>query len=193
MPTFFQACFAASPIQAGVDTFGMPFSIAPVAFLGRMSTVTMKRYVPQNWIGWCLICVGIGMLSILRPDTPTAEWLGFEVLTGCGLGIVWTAVRFPVIAPLPVSRNASAMAFFIFSRTFTETFSITIGSAVLQNQLSVRLPAGFLALFPGDVDVSFAAIPFIPTLPEPIQAQVKEAFADSMSVVWKLMLAFCVF
>ncbi|KZP00130.1 iron permease [Calocera viscosa TUFC12733] len=191
MPIFFQACFAATPIRAGIDSFGLAFTIAPAALVGGVSAVLTKRYVPQNWIGWVIITIGTGLLSLLRPDTPTAKWVGFEVLLGVGLGVVWTSVKFPILAPLPVSRNASAMALFTFSRTFAQTFGITIGSAVLQNQLKSRLPAAFLAQFPGGVDVSFAAIPFIPTLPEPVRSQVQAAFADSMSTVWKVLLAFC--
>ncbi|KZT60146.1 iron permease [Calocera cornea HHB12733] len=191
MPIFFQACFGATPIQAGVDTFGLAFTIAPAAVVGGVSAVLAKRYVPQNWIGWVIITIGTGILSLLRADTPTAKWVGFEILLGVGLGIVWTSVKFPILAPLPVSRNASAMSLFTFSRTFAQTFGITIGSAVLQNELKTRLPASFLAQFPGGVDVSVAAIPFIPALPEPLRFQVQEAFADSMSSVWKVMLVFC--
>ncbi|EJU06531.1 iron permease [Dacryopinax primogenitus] len=191
MPVFFQACFGASPIQAGVDTFGLAFTIAPAALVGGVSAVLTKRYVPQNWIGWILLTIGTGILSLLRVDTPTASWVGFEILTAVGLGLIWTSVKFPILAPLPVSRNASAMALFTFSRTFAQTFGITIGSAILQNELMTRLPTAFLTLFPGGVDVSFGAIPYIPTLPSPIRDQVQDAFADSLSILWKVMLAFC--
>ncbi|KZT60147.1 iron permease [Calocera cornea HHB12733] len=191
IPIFFQACFGVTPIQAGVDTFGLAFTIAPAAVVGGVSAVLAKRYVPQNWIGWIIITIGTGILSLLRADTPTAKWVGFEIFLGVGVGIVWTSVKFPILAPLPVSRNASAMALYMFSRIFAQTFGITIGSAVLQNELKTRLPASFLAQFPAGVDVSVAAIPFISTLPEPLRFQVQEAFADSMSTVWKVMLAFC--
>ncbi|EJU06529.1 iron permease [Dacryopinax primogenitus] len=192
MPVFFQACIGVSPIQAGVNMFSFSFSIAPFALVGGVSAVLTKRYVPQNWIGWAIITIGTGCLSLLRADTPTAEWAGFQVLAGVGIGIVWTTVKFPILAPLPVSRNASAMALFTFSRILAQTFGITIGGAVLQNGLKMRLPAAFLALLPGNVDVSFAAIPFIPTLPAPVRVQVQQAFAESLSIVWKVLLTFCV-
>lgn len=37
------------------------------------------------------------------------------------------------------------------------------------------------------MEIAFAAIPVIPTLPEPLRSQVREAFAESLSLVWKVM------
>jgi flagellar biosynthesis/type III secretory pathway M-ring protein FliF/YscJ len=47
--------------------------------------------------------------------------------------------------------------------------------------LKRKLPAGFQ----GELD--FASIPTIKTLPQPLQDQVKHAFADSLKVVWAVM------
>ena len=95
------------------------------------------------------------------------------------------------MAPLPVKRNATALAFFAFTRAFAQTWGITIASTILENELQKKLPASFVSQFPGGTSIAYAAIPLIKNLPEPLRTQVRVAFADSMSVIWKTMVGIC--
>ena len=95
---------------------------------------------------------------------------------------------FPILAPLPVERTASALAFFAFLRAFAQTWGIAISSTILQNELKRRLPPDFVALFPDGVEIAYAAIPTIKTLQEPLRGEVGAAFAGSMSIIWKTMI-----
>ena len=47
-----------------------------------------------------------------------------------------------------------------------------------------------MAQFPQGIEIAYAAIPIIPTLSEPTRTHVREAFANSLSVVWKVMIGF---
>lgn len=67
-------------------------------------------------------------------------------------------------------------------------WATTIGSTILQTQLKKKLPAEFLAQFPGGISLSYAAIPLISTLPEPLLGEVRAAFADSVDVIWQVMI-----
>ena len=72
-----------------------------------------------------------------------------------------------------------------------QAWAISISATILQNALRTRLPAAFLALIPPGHDIAYSAIPLIPTLaPAPLQAAVRAAFADSMRLVWRVLLAF---
>ena len=100
----------------------------------------------------------------------------------------YTGTIFPTLAPLPVSRTASALAFFSFARTFAQTWGVTIGSTVLQNRLASTLPAQFTAQFPSGAQIAYAAIPVINTLEEPLRTEVRNAFAASLKTVWLVMV-----
>lgn len=69
-----------------------------------------------------------------------------------------------------------------------QTLGIAISSAVLQNQLKGRLPADFTSTFPAGVEIAFSAIAQLPTLEEPLRSQVRVAFAESLSIIWKVMI-----
>ncbi|KAI0353160.1 hypothetical protein OH77DRAFT_1522645 [Trametes cingulata] len=66
----------------------------------------------------------------------------------------------------------------------------TMGKAILQDELRKQLPLGFVAQFTQGVEIAYSAIPAIPTLEVPLRSQVREAFAASLSVVWKAIIGF---
>ena len=47
--------------------------------LTGISTVVFGKYRPQNYIAWVISIVGMGILSTLKVDSPTRDWVGFQV------------------------------------------------------------------------------------------------------------------
>lgn len=120
----------------------------------------------------------------------------------------YVVTTFPILAPLPVSDNGSALGLFIFIRSFfsvsflscylliskiiptrfLQAWGLTIGSTVLQNQLNMKLPEAFLQSLPQGVELSYGAIPQISSLAEPLRSQVRDAFSGSLVVLWQVLL-----
>ena len=69
-----------------------------------------------------------------------------------------------------------------------QTWGIAIGGAVLQNQLSKQLPAQYASTLAKGTSIAYAAIPLLPTIPEPLQTEVRDAFARSLVVLWEVMI-----
>ncbi|KAJ3557850.1 hypothetical protein NM688_g1248 [Phlebia brevispora] len=188
MPTYYQACKGSSPTGSGVDFLGLSLAIGPALVITGASIKITKSYRVQLWIGWILSLLGIGILTTLHADTPLAHSICLPILFGVGSGIIYSATYFPVLAPLPISENAHALALFSFCRSFAAVWGVTIGSTILQTQLKRRLPAAFLTGLPGGAAIAFSAIPVIGTLPEPMQGEVREAFAGSIIIIWQVMV-----
>ncbi|TFK85585.1 MFS general substrate transporter [Polyporus arcularius HHB13444] len=188
LPVYLQACLGASPLRSSVDLLPSTLIISPFALLAGASVQMVQKYRWVNFLTWIFMIIGYGLLSTLREDSSTGHWVGFQVVVAAGIGLGFTATVFPVLAPLPVSRTAAALAFFAFSRTFAQTWGITIGSTILQNRLTKNLPLEFNALFPDGVQIAYAAIPVIGTLEEPLRTEVRRAFAESLAVIWQTMI-----
>ncbi|KAF7343337.1 MFS domain-containing protein [Mycena venus] len=188
LPVYFQACFGASPIRSAVDFLPGALLTAPFAFVAGISVRVLKKYRIVNWAGWAVAIVGFGLLSTLKEDSPISKWAGYQVVGAIGVGMIFTAPIFPLLAPLPNTRAASALALFSFTRSFFQAWGITISSTILQNMLKKKLPAEFVAQFPPGFEIAYAAIPAIKQLEEPLKKQVQAAFAESMSAVWKTMI-----
>ncbi|TFY60743.1 hypothetical protein EVG20_g7309 [Dentipellis fragilis] len=191
LPVYFQACFGASPIRSGVDALAMALLIAPAAMTAGVMVQTMKRYIPPNAVGWVLSLIGFGLLTMLKWDTSTGKWVGYTMVTACGIGLIYASTIFPILAPLPLERTAAAVAFYAFVRAFAQTWGITISATILQNELKKKLPPAFASQFPAGFEIAYAAIPVISGLPEPLRTEVRTAFAASLVTVWQTMIGLC--
>ncbi|KAJ7151953.1 iron permease [Mycena filopes] len=169
MPVYFQACMDASPIASGVDIFGLAFSVAPSALIVGLSIARSHQYCPQIWVSWALVVIGTGLFSTLHADSSRARAIGFQIIPGAGLGMMTAAVFFPILAPLPI-------------------LGVTIGGTVLQNELQKRLPSTFALEFPQGTAIAYSIIPLIRTLPQPLKGEIQIAFAESLRVVWQVLI-----
>jgi len=193
LPVYFQGPLVQSPVASGVSLFGNAFTIAPGAIAVGISVTIMKIYRPHNLIGWALTAIGVGLLSLLNADTSKGKWVGFQLIEGVGLGVLYAAPQFPILAPLPVNKVAHGLALFTFVRAYSQTWGVAIGATILQNELKKKLPSAFLDTF-GDkgVQIAYAIIPEIKGLDEPLQSEVRQGFADALKVVWYVMAALSV-
>ncbi|KAM5536101.1 hypothetical protein V8D89_010200 [Ganoderma adspersum] len=191
LPVYFQACLGSTPLRSSVQILPTTLTISPFAFGAGAGIQFSGKYRWASVLAWSLLLIGFGLFSTLDTRSSTGDWAGYQVVTAAGIGLLFTGTIFPTLAPLPVSRTAAALAFFSFARMFAQTWGITIGSAILQNRLVSTLPTQFTALFPAGVQIAYAAIPVIRTLPEPLRGQVRTAFAESLKVVWQTMIGLC--
>lgn len=62
--------------------------------------------------------IGTGLLSTLDTNSSPGKAVGFEIITGVGIGIIYVGAYFPVLAPIPVTKSAPALAFYTCVRNF---------------------------------------------------------------------------
>jgi len=180
-----------SPVGSAVGFFPNAILMGPFAFVTGMSIAAIHKYKPQNVIGWILVTVGVGLLILLKVDSHKGMWVGFQVIEALGLGPLATSPRFAILAPLPVQYGSQALSFFIFVRFSAQVWGLTIGSSILQNELKKKLPSDVLAQFSGKgAELAYNIIPTISGMKEPIQTEVRKAFADSLRKLWIAMVAF---
>ncbi|THH00042.1 hypothetical protein EW026_g2413 [Hermanssonia centrifuga] len=120
LPIYFQAALGKSPIISGVDILPTAMFISAGALVAGATTQILNKYRPQNALGWVFILVGFGILSLLKADSSMGQWVGYQIIVAAGFGLLYPATVFPVLAPLPVERNATALAFFAFVRSFAQ-------------------------------------------------------------------------
>ncbi|KAK1218774.1 hypothetical protein PQX77_018519 [Marasmius sp. AFHP31] len=191
MSVFWQACKDASPMKTGVGELGPAASIGvSVIFFGASVAIT-KRYRPQLWAAWVLVILGFGMMIQLSPQSSYAHVIGVTVIPFVGIGALASVGYFPVLAPLNVTQNAYALAFFAFGRTFAGVWGISIGNAVFQNELQKRLRPQLIQMLPRTLDLNvdqlYGILPLIRFLPNPPKGELQQVFSDSISTIWMVM------
>ncbi|KAG8874653.1 hypothetical protein FRB97_005749 [Tulasnella sp. 331] len=194
VPVYLQAVKDKSAIRSGVIFLATAATIAPGAIICGAAVTALKIYRPQNMIGWMLVTIGVGLLTLLGYGTSEAGYVGYQIIGGFGLGILYTAPQFPVLASQPLSETAHALALFAFVRQFATTWGITIGSTILQNGLTNNLPPPVFAQLSsttnGSVhnEIAYAIIPLISTLEDADASGVRDEptsdLARALGRVW---------
>jgi len=77
LPVYFQGVLAATPGRAGIDLlptilFLLPFAITAGGLLSKFG-----RYRPLQHIGFAMMVIGFGLLSLLKANSTTAQWVGY--------------------------------------------------------------------------------------------------------------------
>jgi hypothetical protein len=76
------------------------------------------KYLAPIYVGWVLTVIGAGLLTTLRADSSLAKSIGFQIVIGGGIGITYVVTLFPILASIPITQTAPAMALYVFSRNF---------------------------------------------------------------------------
>ncbi|KAF8578396.1 hypothetical protein K439DRAFT_1638879 [Ramaria rubella] len=103
---------------------------SPVNIIPGVSVTIFNRSHIQNYIDWVISIVSFAVLSLINADTHSAKIAGLQLPAAVRVGILYVTVLFPILVLLGVSENAHILTSFIFVRTFSYTFSLTIGLTV---------------------------------------------------------------
>jgi hypothetical protein len=115
-PVFFEACKETSPTEAGIALFGLSYSLGLIAIVAGIVVKKSGNYVIPTFVGWVLVVIGVGLLTTLHVNSNIAKGVGFQVVIGSGAGIIYVVSMYPILASIPVTQNAPAMALYVFSR-----------------------------------------------------------------------------
>ncbi|KAJ8296709.1 Efflux pump FUS6 [Rhodotorula toruloides] len=189
-PAYFQSAKAASTIRSAVDFLPVVGLVSPVAVITGFSTNYLQAYKPQNIVGFVLLTVGVGLLALTTEATSTAGWVLIPMVVALGIGVIYAATVFPVLAPLPPDLAGQALAFQMLVRTFGMVLGTSIGLTVITNGLGKHLPQAYLDMVPDGVAGAYSSIPLIRTLEEPLKTEVRHAFAQALRIVWLVMVPF---
>ncbi|KAF8313830.1 iron permease [Clavulina sp. PMI_390] len=184
LSTYLQGAQLRSAIRSGVLVFPLACLIAPAAVVVGGSVEVTGKYLPQTYLGWPMCMIGFGLMAILTENSTTAQVEGLQVILAIGLGIIYVVPQFAFLSPISVADNASALALLSWCRLVGQTFGITIGVTILQNSLTHSLPPELQSTFPAGAEISYALIPLIPTLSEPLRSEVRKAFSDAIRQIW---------
>ena len=146
LPYWFQVVRFQTPIKSGVDVVpyvGSTFVLSMVS--GAIVTKT-GWFTPNAIIGPLIAIIGCGLLTTLQPDTSTARWVGYQILTAGGLGIGYQQGIVATQAVLPPSLVSIGSNLIIFSQSLSGAIFVSVGNSILRNELSRSMArAGFSA------------------------------------------------
>ena len=81
-----QACRDAGPTAAGVDIFGLSYTISPACLLSGLVVQKTLRYRQLLWLAWILSIVGAALLGTLDENSSRSLCYAYQAIISVGSG-----------------------------------------------------------------------------------------------------------
>ena len=95
LPFYFQVVKGTTAEGSGIHS--LPYFIAvTIVSLATGGIITaLGQYAPLMWGGAAILTIGSGLIQTLGVDSSDGQWIGYQILTGIGVGL---ALQTPFIA-----------------------------------------------------------------------------------------------
>ncbi|GAA5924798.1 hypothetical protein JCM3775_005472 [Rhodotorula graminis] len=133
LPIWFQTVQGATPVQAGINLLPL---IALNMFCGIVAGWTVSRFGvfhPAMAFGLAFTAIGAGLLATMDASTPTAQWAGYGVVVGSGMGALYmmSFLASQMLAePADRSKASSLVCFF---QILGGTIWVSVANAIYAN------------------------------------------------------------
>ncbi|PYH90940.1 MFS general substrate transporter [Aspergillus ellipticus CBS 707.79] len=188
LPIWFQAIDSNSAVSSGIHLLPLVIPMATAALTSGQLVSLTGYYTPYLMFGSCLIAIGAGLLTTLTPSTTEAQWIGYQILYGLGLGCCSQAPNMAAQTVLPREQVAIGASLMFFGQQLFGAIFTSVGENVLDNQLARRL-----ASIPG-LDVTprlistTGATELLKMIPEEYHAPALEAYNQSLRMCFQVGL-----
>ncbi|KAE8369130.1 major facilitator superfamily domain-containing protein [Aspergillus caelatus] len=139
LPIWFQTVQLVSPIKSGIYTLPLMLSMVLATFIAGLMTQKTGYYVPAMYICPCILSVGLGLMSTFNLNTDSSHWIGYQFLSGFGLGFGMQVSGLVVQRVLPLADVPIGIALVFFLQQLGGSVFATIGQSILTNYLISQL------------------------------------------------------
>ncbi|KFY31150.1 hypothetical protein V493_01360 [Pseudogymnoascus sp. VKM F-4281 (FW-2241)] len=136
LPIYFQVVSDVSPIQSGVRNLPLILAITLSTILSGVGITVTRRSMPFMVVAGVLTTIGVGLLYTLDIGTSSSKWIGYQVITGLGLGLGFQVPVSAAQATLPQIDIPSGSAMIIFVQTIGGAFLVSAGQSAFVAKLS---------------------------------------------------------
>ncbi|CAP96439.1 hypothetical protein E8E15_007411 [Penicillium rubens] len=136
LPIWFQAIKAASATKSGVMNLPSIIAVVVVSIISGMLVTIFGYYNPVMIMSSVTLSIGAGLLSTLKTDSGSGEWIGYQILMGLGVGLGMQQPFMVVQNVLPDGDVPTGTAVITFAQTLGGAIFISVGQNIFQNQFA---------------------------------------------------------
>ncbi|RKK17464.1 Efflux pump roqT [Fusarium oxysporum] len=139
LPLWFQATKGAKPVDSGIYTIPLVLSLVVASIISAAFTQRIGYYVPSMLICPCIMAIGEGLLTTLKPDTGSSHWIAYQFLVGFALGLGMQTSGLAVQATLPKEDIPIGISITFFAQQLGGAIFVSVGQTVLNGLLAKHL------------------------------------------------------
>lgn len=144
LPLWFQAIQGASAVQSGIKNLPMILSVVVLSIVAGGLVTVLGYYAPFMIVSSIMMGVGAGLLATFTVDTPTAHWIGYQLIFGMGVGMGMQQTMVAVQASLPANDVPIGTAIMMFAQTLGGALFICVAQNIFSNKLVSNIAAAHI-------------------------------------------------
>lgn len=162
----------------------MVVSLTISAILAGIGTQQSGYYTPFLLAGASIAAIGTGLLTILKINTNQAQWIGYQIVYGFGLGACFQAPNMAAQTVLPLDEVSIGISLMLFAQTLFGAIFVSVGQNVLDQQLATRIGSiSGIELAPEQIEVG-GILGLFKIIPLEYHPAVLQAYDASLHVVF---------
>ncbi|KAI9791367.1 MAG: hypothetical protein M1816_003934 [Peltula sp. TS41687] len=195
LPLYYQVAKSLSPTMSGVALFPQTLTVAPASIIVGLLISHTGHYLWAIYAGWVLTTLGLGLLRLLQPHTPTWAWILLNVPSGLGLGTLFPAMSIAVQSSASPADVPFAAGMFSFFRALGQSIGVALGGVIFENTLRRRLLSygGDLAAHAVEYSRNASALVAFVVKLDPgssTRHDLVNAYVDALRMVWLVLTVF---
>jgi hypothetical protein len=135
----FQVIKGNSPVDSGIHMLPSMLAQTVAAIISGIGITVLGYYNPFIIAGPALLSIASGLLSTLKADSGSAEWIGYQIISGLGGGCFVTAPMIAVQAVLSPAATPTGIAIVTFFQMFGGALIAAVSQTVFNEQLLKQL------------------------------------------------------
>ncbi|KAF4447906.1 putative aflatoxin efflux pump AFLT [Fusarium austroafricanum] len=187
LPLWFQATKGISPVDSGIYTIPLVLSLVVASIISAAFTQRIGYYVPSMVICPCIMAVGQGLITTLKPDTGSSHWIAYQFLVGFGLGLGMQTSGLAIQATLPKDHVPIGISITFFAQQLGGAIFVSVGQSILNGRLAERL-SGIPGLDPKTI-IDTGATDLKNVVPSQYMPKVKDAYNYAITRIFFAALA----
>ncbi|KAG7041845.1 mfs multidrug transporter [Colletotrichum scovillei] len=191
LPLYFQAVQGATPVQSGINVLPSILSQLAFAYGGGVLVGKFGYYLPWAVAGTAATIIASGLFTSLTPTTSVTQWVGYQIITGGGRGIVLQLPSIAIQANLPPEQISMGISFVTFSQFMGSAVALAVGNAIFTGALKQDLPK-FVPNVDASIVLEAGATGFREVVPEEELPGVLLAYVSSIDKEFYLSLGLAI-
>ncbi|KAK6583081.1 hypothetical protein PZA11_004157 [Diplocarpon coronariae] len=151
LPIYFQVVSGVTASDSGVRNLPLILGCTITTIISGGMISAYGVAVPWMIVGSMLSTIGAGLLYTLNTHSSSSAWIGFQALSGLGIGL---ALQVPIIMGQAVAKPedlSSVTAMILFAQTIGGAFFVSAGQVALSNVLQSSILKYATSVTPADV------------------------------------------
>ncbi|KAI1358477.1 putative MFS transporter [Xylaria arbuscula] len=140
LPIYFQAVQGVSASQSGIRTLPTVLTTSVFSFLGSIAVSRLGYYKAFLIVGAIFLTIGGGLIYTLEPESGPGKYIGYQVFTAIGSGLV---IQLNVIVAQALTARsdvAVATAIVLFWQFIGGTIGVSAAENIMNNYIVQSIP-----------------------------------------------------